>query len=135
MKAFLLLALLTLAAAACGGSPASSVDDHLHLTAKDNGRTFDIAKGGEIMVVLSSNASSGFSWAVLEPLPDQLRLQGEPEYVPPRGASPAAGAPGEQVFTFRAAKSGTAELRLSYRRPFDSSAAPAETFAATIVVR
>ena len=131
---FLLAGLLLPLAAACGGSSSTS-DDHLHLTATDNGRTFDIGKGGEIMIVLASNASTGFSWSVVGPLPEQLTMAGEPEYVPPRAPTGVVGAPGEQVFTLEASKTGTAELRLAYARAFEPGVPPAQTFAATIIVR
>jgi inhibitor of cysteine peptidase len=130
-------ALLALVAAACGGDNGGDqpVEDHLHLTAPDSGGTFDIARGGEIMIVLSSNISTGYSWNVVDPMPSQLEMSGEPEYVPPRSSSPAAGAPGEQVFTFKATKAGTAELKLAYARPFEPGVAPERTFSATIIVR
>jgi predicted secreted protein len=140
MKVLLALAaLLGLAAAACGGGGdgdgSGPAEDHLHLTAPDSGKTFDIANGGEIMIVLSSNISTGYSWGVVDPMPAQLEMIGEPRYVPPGSTQPVPGAPGEQVFTFKATKSGTAELKLAYSRPFEPGSAPERTFSATIIVR
>jgi inhibitor of cysteine peptidase len=120
---------------ACGGDSAEPSQEHLHLTEPDNGKTFDIEKGGEVMVVLMSNPSTGFSWSVVEPAPEQLQMAGDPVYLPPVSASPVVGAPGQQQFTFKASKAGTAQLKLAYSRAFEPGVPAAQTFSVTIIVR
>ena len=107
----------------------------VQLTEADNGSSVKLASGGQLIVALTSNASTGYTWSVQDPAPSQLELQGEPKYVPPGSTTNVVGAAGTQVFTFVAQSSGSAKLTLQYKRPFEPNAAPAQTFSVTVDVR
>jgi inhibitor of cysteine peptidase len=109
--------------------------DEVQLTDADNGSSTRLALGGELIVALSSNVTTGFSWSLAEESGSQLELIGEPRYAPPGSTSPVAGAAGTQVYTFAAKATGSAKLVLEYRRPFEPGVAPARTFSATIEIR
>ena len=114
---------------------ASDYPSEVQLTDSDNGSSVRLANGGQLIVALISNASTGYSWSVQDPAPGQLELQGEPRYVPPGSTNNVVGAPGTQVFTFLAKSSGSARLTLQYKRPFEPGAAPDETFSVTVDIR
>jgi len=102
-----------------GSSPVMTVTD------QENGKTIDLAKGGTLVVELSSNASTGYSWAVKgDPAP--LKLVSSDYKQPER--SGGVGAPGVQQFRLKATASGTSTLTLIYRRPWEEGVAPARIF-------
>jgi len=119
-----------------GASLASCGDDgggdELRLGDTDNGKTFEVAEGGKVIITLESNPSTGFAWKVEIPAEPQLVLKGEPVYVAPTPTPEMVGAPGKQVFTFEAKTKGTAVLQLAYVR---SSGAPDRLYEVTITVK
>jgi inhibitor of cysteine peptidase len=153
----MLVAALAPAAAACGddgdngagtptaratapvtAAPAATVSAHpkeVQLTDADAGKSVKLANGGKLIVALVSNPSTGFRWAVAEPAPVQLRLEGEPAYVAPGSTTPAVGAAGTEVFTFAAVSAGTATLTLNYARSFEPDVAPEKTFSITVDIK
>ena len=119
-------------AASCGDDGGAS--GTVQLGEADNGRALTVAKGGTVVVSLPSNPSTGFSWAMTGPAPAELEQQGEPKYLPPVATTPAVGAGGTEVFTFKAKATGTATLELGYARPFEKGVPPAKTFKVTVTV-
>ena len=101
------------------------------MTAKENGRKVNLNVGDTLSVVLDSNPSTGYSWAVQRLQGGILEQLGEPET---RSQGDLLGAGGEVVFRFEAARRGQTELFLVYRRPFESNVAPAATFSVTVSV-
>ena len=130
-----LIALGSLAACAGDDDETSAYPRQVQITDADDGSTVKLADGGELIVALPSNLTTGFSWSVSEATAPGLELQGEPRYVPPGSTSPVAGAAGTQVFTFEATAPGSAGLVLEYKRPFEPGVAPEETFSVTVEVR
>jgi inhibitor of cysteine peptidase len=113
----------------------AALPDEVQLTDADDGKTVQLADGGQLIVALASNPTTGYSWSVSEQSDRQLVLQGEPAYVPAGSTTPVVGAGGTQVFTFKATGTGTASLSLEYKRPFEPTAAPAKTFSVTVEIR
>lgn len=114
---------------------ASDYPAEVQLTDADNGSSARLANGGQLIVALASNVSTGYTWSVQDPSPGQLELRGEPKYVPPGSTSNVVGAAGTQVFTFVAKAAGSAKLTLEYKRPFEPNAAPDKTFSVTVDIR
>jgi predicted secreted protein len=129
------LLLVVAAAVACGDGDGAGYPDEVQLTDADDGSSVKLALGGELIVALASNITTGFSWSVGEATADALELQGEPRYVPPGSTTAVAGAAGTQVFTFEAKSAATARLVLEYRRPFEPGAAPQQTFSVSVEIR
>ena len=153
-----LAVVLAFGAGACGGdsksagtdtpvaataTPKASYPMEVQLTDADNGRTVQLAQGGKLIIALQSNPSTGFSWYAGELAGPQLRLAGEPEYVPPASTTPVVGAVGTQVFTFEApagialdpaTQTGIVQLSMEYRRGFEPNAAPDKKFAVTVEI-
>ncbi len=114
---------------------ATDYPSEVQLTDADAGSSVKLANGGQLIVALASNATTGYTWSVQDPSPAQLELQGEPKYVPPGSTSNVVGAAGTQVFTFVAKSAGSAKLTLEYKRPFEPNVAPDKTFSVTVDVR
>jgi predicted secreted protein len=87
----------------------------LTLRTADNGRTFSVAARSAIVLVLPSNATTGYSWRLpARPSGSVLRLVSH-RYVAPKSKLPGAG--GKEVWRFLAVGKGTARLRLAYVGP------------------
>ena len=78
---------------------------------------------------LISNATTGYTWVVDD---NEYFALVSDEYIAPDTG--LIGAPGMQVFTFRALAEGSAELILRYVRPWETGTAPAQTITIRITV-
>lgn len=85
------------------------------LNLDDDGMRIELETGDEVELVLPGNPSTGYEWVMTE-APPNLQQVGEPEFVP---ESDLIGAGGEFHFRFKATEPGTAQLSLSYERPFE----------------
>lgn len=94
-------------------------------------KTASLSHGDTLVVILESNASTGYSWSITsQPDPSVLASEGK-EIQPP--TSPMPGAAGHQIFSFSATASGTTRFTLTYARPFgDQKPAQVETFNVTV---
>jgi len=102
------------------------------ITKADNGKTVEVAKGSDVKVVLESNPTTGYKWEVKEVDASILKQAGEATF---KADSDAMGAGGKETFAFNAVGAGQTTLKMEYRRPWETEAQPAETFAVTIVVK
>jgi inhibitor of cysteine peptidase len=100
---------------------------------QDNGKTIELTKGATLVVELSSNASTGYSWSVQSHSP-LLKLV-KSDYQEQKQPAQLAGAPGVQTFQWRVTTSGTATLQLEYRRSWEKSVPAAQVFSITVQVR
>jgi inhibitor of cysteine peptidase len=85
------------------------------LNLDDDGMRIELETGDEVELVLPGNPSTGYEWVMTE-APPNLQQVGEPEFVP---ESDLIGSGGEIHFRFKATEPGTAQLSLSYERPFE----------------
>lgn len=131
----LVAALIAVAAAGCGDG-AGAAGGSLNLAAGDNGKSFTVKVGDTIKVVLTANATTGYSWAAALSTKDAALLEqmGEAEYTPDSTDQPITGSGGTATVTFKALAKGEAELVLTYAQQFDSAATPAETFKVTLTI-
>jgi predicted secreted protein len=112
----LALGLVLVTFAACGsdsGGSSSSQNPDQTFT-PTGGSTIKVDLGKPFVVKLKSNPTTGYSWATVGSTGTVKFL--DSKYAPPKGN--AAGAPGEQLLTFRATRPGSTKLNLRYRRPF-----------------
>lgn len=87
----------------------------LTLRPADNGHTFSVAARTPVVLVLPSNATTGYSWKLsARPSSAVLRLVSH-RYVAPKTTRPGAG--GKEVWRFLAVGKGTVRLRLAYVGP------------------
>ncbi len=86
----------------------------VQLRAADNGRIVRLAPGTPVVVSLASNPSTGFRWKLLAALDGRVVRLVSHRYVAP--TSRLVGAPGTEVWRFRAVGRGRVTLRLGYLR-------------------
>jgi len=97
----------------------------LVLTESENGKTVQLPLGGQLVVRLPAQLGTGFSWAVVSRKGDALRVTEQ------RTESAGQLRPGgseEQVFVFAPQASGSEDVELAYRRPWEQNQPPARTF-------
>ena len=108
-------------ASACGGAaPATLV-----LSEKDAGKQVQLKPGQKLDVVLAGNPTTGYTWEVASGGQPVLKSLGEADF---KLDSSAVGSGGVFTFHFEAAGAGQGVLRLVYRRPWEQSELPVQTF-------
>ena len=96
----------------------------------------EVDAGDSLVVTLCSNPTTGFQWSEMASISDKSVIQQidhelvMPESEPP----PPPGTPGQEVWTFKALKTGTSTIYLEYSRPWEGEEKEEWTFTATIVV-
>jgi predicted secreted protein len=81
--------------------------------AEQNGSTITLPVGGELIVGLRGNRSTGYYWAEAS-TPAQLAAAGD-DYVQDSAPAGMVGVGGVEQFKFRATRPGTGRLRLEQR--------------------
>lgn len=90
--------------------------------------------GDTFTVNLCSNASTGFRWLDSANISDQAIVkQMDHKFVAPSKAMP--GAPGQQVWTFKALKKGTAQITNEYSQPWSGGEKSAWKFTLGVMVK
>jgi inhibitor of cysteine peptidase len=96
-----------------------------------NGREVTLAVGEVVEISLAENPTTGFRW--------DLEVKPEPACTLVNSTfEPATGPPGKggtHRWQFRAARSGTGEILLEYRRPWERNTPPGQTFKLSLRVR
>ncbi len=130
------------AGGAKGDDPVSSddyvsVSNQIVITESDDGKTFEVKEGTDIVVKLSSNPSTGYDWSVT----NTNRTFGHPastEYVADAGPM-LAGSGGTTVMTWETkgmlSMVGTHSVTLEERRSWDPPSSPSNTsFTFTVTI-
>lgn len=96
-----------------------------------NGRQVTLAVGEVVEISLAENPTTGFRW--------DLKVKPEPACAFVKSTfEPATGPPGKggtHRWQFQAVRSGTGEIELEYRRPWEHNTPPAQTFKLSVRVR
>lgn len=132
---------VVLAVAGCGHaappppkSTALEVSYDELLSQKNINRQISLTAGDTLRIVLGSNASTGYQWAVQFQISDTAVItQTSHQTVAPDVAKP--GAAGTEVWSFDALKAGSASLRTTYGQPWEGGTKDAWTFTAEVTVR
>lgn len=94
--------------------------------------------GKEFTISLDSNRSTGFGWQLAKPLDETIVKSVKNDYQnapQPPDKQPVVGAPGKEVWTFKALKSGKTTIEFKYVRPWEKDKAPAKTKSVPVVVK
>ena len=97
----------------------------------------EFASGEFFTVTLCSNPTTGFSWSEAAQISDTgVVKQLEHEFIGPESATPPpAGAPGQEVWTFKTNKKGTSTIYLEYGRPWEGGEKAVWTYTLTVTVK
>jgi inhibitor of cysteine peptidase len=132
LLALMSLSLLACTAVAAADSVAVSIDDFGNQN--NITREITVSAGGSFKISLESNATTGFSW------PEQAEIgntaiveQTGHEFIAPAGD--LMGAPGKEVWTFKALEKGTTVIAMQYSRPWEGGEQGAWTFNLTVTVK
>jgi len=99
-------------------------------TYTDPAKTINVKVGGEFVIALDSNPTTGFTW---QDDHDQGMLKlVEDRYVADEKAEGLVGAGGTQYYHFKALKAGTATVTLDYKRPWEEDSAEQNVFTVKI---
>ena len=98
-----------------------------------------VQAGSTFTLLLESNASTGYSWALADSLAPGLLRQVSHQYEQGDNGAPSGppvvGAPGHERWTFQALGAGTTAIRLAYTRPWEREAAAADTARFEVTIR
>lgn len=98
---------------------------------RQNGSTIELSKGQTLVIRLSAQLGTGFSWAIQKTDGVAMELvKSDTE-----GGTGMPGAAETQVFVLKPAKTGTAKIELAYRQPWMRDTPPAKTFNLQVIVR
>ena len=100
------------------------------LTADDNGRQVEVEAGGQIVINLEGNPSTGYTWEAKDLDTTMLEQVGDPVFISTSPGSVGSG--GILTLTFKSLKAGTASLKLVYHRPWEPGVDPLDTFTITV---
>ena len=115
-------------------SCSSGAPKEVSVNITNSGKEVTLAAGGTLTISLESNITTGYSWNESANISDKLVLQQtDHKYETP--TTTAVGAGGKEVWTIKALKAGKSSISMEYRRPFEPTTAPAETFTLTVVVQ
>jgi len=93
-----------------------------------------VTAGNTFTVTLCSNATTGFQWSESAQISDQTVVQQTGhEFVSPENTG-LVGAPGNEVWTFKALKKGTSTVTMEYSRPWEGGEKGTWTFNLTVTV-
>ncbi len=126
-----LLFIFLLALASCGNS--DGAPPTVKLTETDSGSSVVLRQGQMLEVSLQENGTTGYLWEIVPGAESILSAQGS-SYVATNPDPMLSGGGGVRTFTFMAAASGNAVLRIILRQPWMTNVAPAKTFEAAIAV-
>ena len=139
LRLITVFALLTLSlwlAACATGTSATSVE----VSCDDFGnqphmsKQINVAAGSTFTVTLCSNATTGFEWSESAQISDTtVTQQTGHEFVAPETS--LVGAPGKEVWTFKALKDGTSTISMEYSRPWEGGEKGEWTFDLNVVVK
>jgi len=93
-----------------------------------------VTAGNTFTVTLCSNATTGFQWSESAQISDQTVVQQTGhEFISPESTG-IVGAPGNEVWTFKALKKGTSTVTMEYSRPWEGGEKGVWTFNLTVTV-
>ena len=112
--------------------------DALVIDASQDGQTFQVIEGADVIIRLPANPSTGYQWQVT----GTDRTFGYPaasHFVPANPVDgPMVGAGGTMEFVWKTVgflpMAGSHAIVIEYRRPWEEDAQPADTFSVTVVV-
>ncbi|GEM_PF-693423 len=129
LSAFLMCLLLV--TVGCGKSD-DGQDDGQQVTTEEMKQSFNVETGQYFDFSLESNPTTGYTWQTTQS-PDEKVVQLTNSYfVEP--SSDMMGAPGEDVWQFRAVGAGSTTMVLEYAQAWDTETPPAKRYTLTFTV-
>ncbi|MGH1491045.1 MAG: protease inhibitor I42 family protein [Acidimicrobiales bacterium] len=102
----------------------------MELSEEDSDRVVTLATGDTVIIRLASNPGTGFEWVAMVTDENVVAVVSQ-QFADQDGDE---GSPGQEVISLVAGQSGTAEVSLEYRRPWETDVEPEETMTIEVVV-
>lgn len=139
LRAILMLFILVpvLWLVACAPSTGTSVSVSCDDFGQQNNITkqLTVSSGSSFTVTLCSNATTGYSWSESAQISDPTVVeQVNHETIAPENTG-LVGAPGTEVWTFKALKKGTGNIDVQYSQPWEGGEKGAWTFNLSVTVK
>ena len=137
-KAILMLALLlpvlwiVACAPASGTSVSVSCDDFGQQA--NLSKQLNVAAGSTFTVTLCSNKTTGFSWSEAAQISDPAVVEQVSHTFNAPENTGLVGAPGSEIWTFRALKKGNSNIKVEYSQPWEGGQKGAWTFNLAVAV-
>jgi len=100
---------------------------------KEMKQSFDLETGQHVDVTLESNPSTGYSWQVAQS-PDSKMVELVSNHFVEPSDGDMVGAPGEEVWQFKAVGAGTTTMVLEYAQAWDTETPPEKRYTLTFNV-
>jgi inhibitor of cysteine peptidase len=122
----------TLLLALLAATPALALDLYSPvLLETDAAAPVTVQVGKEFFIAMQANPTTGYSWTQQTGDGAVIQYEGNVRQNP---NSTIPGAPGQQIFVYRANRTGTSTITFQYARPFEPGNAPGRMVTFTITV-
>ncbi len=101
------------------------------ITQAQNQGKVRVKKDASFQVLLNANPTTGFDWRILSYDSTIIEVKHK-SFI--KSDTQRMGAPGKQVFKFKAIAAGATDLRLIYVRPWERATSEADSFRVQIIV-
>jgi inhibitor of cysteine peptidase len=118
--------------AGCTATRNASTDTTVRIGEAELSSRVQVFRGGELVVSLPGNPTTGYDWVITSPASSQLTTVSD-SYESSASAG-VVGAGGTRTFVFKATGSGVGTLGLSYMRPWEVGSEPAKNFWVTVSI-
>jgi inhibitor of cysteine peptidase len=102
--------------------------------ADSNGKTVALKVGDRFDLTLDENATTGYSWEIVDGLDGVLKQLGDPEFHTERSDKHKVGVGGSVTYHFEAVGEGASTLKLVYHRRWEKDKPPVKIFQLTVTV-
>ena len=127
-----LLAAALLGMAACAVTPAADV---VRVEADDREKTIDLKTGQVLEIVMQSFPGHNLTLSLGSVVTPTLQQAGRPSFFDDTIRGGVSGTGSYEVWRFRAAQAGTADVRMDYRLPWQTTGEPTRSVTYKVVVR
>jgi predicted secreted protein len=128
-------ALITAGYVSAENRSAKAGDETVTLSIAESGANVELSLGRRLVVRLTVNRTTGYSWSLVESANALLKVDGASTYEPARSERNVVGTGGTEVWTFAPLRAGQQDLRFEYRRAWEPAVAPAQVVTYTVIVR
>ncbi len=107
--------------------------EHSKITVSENQTSVEVKKGQEFTIKLTSNASTGYSWAVDDAYDKNVVTKVSNSYKAAK--TDRSGAPGEELWVFKGKNTGSTKLSFKYAQPWEGSTGQVSTKTFNVTVK
>ena len=133
MKKILVIPLLIALLTACSQNIATAEPSTAVVNVSDPAKILEAAAGNEFKIVIDSNPTTGYHWALVGELDADVIEFVSQEYAADEPVMPGSG--GADIWTFKALSAGETQITLGYYPPSNDPVEPQQTLTFTVTVK